>query len=101
MMPIRSPDVATAVFEAEFEAAWKHGGLWICVWHPFLSGRLSRVDAMIGLIERMQERGGVWFATLAEIAAHVRTVTSQGLWSPRTDRLPFGVSPIPELCRIR
>lgn len=101
MMPIRSPDVATAVFEAEFEAAWKHGGLWICVWHPFLSGRLSRVDAMIGLIERMQERGGVWFATLAEIAAHVRTLTSQGLWSPRTDRLPFDVSPIPELRRVR
>ena len=97
VMPIRAPHRGIEVFEAEFEAAWKHSGMWIAVWHPFLSGRLARVDAMIGLLERMQARGDVWFARLCDIAEHVRRTMEGGDWAPRRDRLPFDVSPIPEL----
>lgn len=43
-------------FRAEFEAAWTHGGHWIPVWHPFLSGRLSRCMAIDGLIERCAKK---------------------------------------------
>jgi hypothetical protein len=55
---------------------------------------------MAAMIEDMMKKGGVWFATLAEIAAHVRKVTASGAWKPRVERLPFyDASPIPELRR--
>jgi len=92
-MPIASPARAMEVFRAEFDAAWRHGGMWIAVWHPFVSGHLARLDAMVELIEYMQAKGGVWFARLDEIAAHARTCAKQG-WKPRTDRLPFWDAPL-------
>jgi peptidoglycan/xylan/chitin deacetylase (PgdA/CDA1 family) len=94
MLPIASPRRAMEVFRAEFDAAWKYGGLWIAVWHPFVSGRMSRADAIAGLIEHMQGKGGVWFATLEEIAGHVRREVAGG-WTPRVDRLPYYERPVP------
>jgi peptidoglycan/xylan/chitin deacetylase (PgdA/CDA1 family) len=94
MLPIASPPRAMEVFRAEFDAAWKYGGLWVAVWHPFVSGRMSRAEAIAGLIEYMQARGGVWFATLEEITAHVRRVTGTS-WTPRVDRLPYYDRPLP------
>ena len=72
MMPIKSAREAHEVFREEFDAAWEYGGLWISVWHPFLSGRLARAREIRNLIRHMHEKGDVWFATLEEIAAHVR-----------------------------
>jgi peptidoglycan/xylan/chitin deacetylase (PgdA/CDA1 family) len=95
MLPIASPGRAMEVFRAEFDAIWRHGGLWNAVWHPFVSGRLSRADAIIELIEYMQAKGGVWFATLAEIAAHTRAAIAGG-WQPRIDRLPYWPEPLPD-----
>ncbi|MGH6954625.1 MAG: polysaccharide deacetylase family protein, partial [Alphaproteobacteria bacterium] len=88
---------AMDVFVDEFEAMWEHGGLWIAVWHPFVSGRLARCVAVERLIEHMQRKGKVWFATLEDIAAHVRRTIAEGKWSPRVDRLPYYPGPIPEL----
>ena len=98
-MPISAPEQAMAVFRAEFDAAWENGGLWISVWHPFLSGRMARLTAVAGLIEHMQARGGVWFARLDEISAHVRKLVAEGAWEPRRDTAPRYHSPIPELSR--
>jgi hypothetical protein len=94
MLPIASPQRASEVFRAEFDAVWKHGAFWNAVWHPFVSGRLARCDAMIELIEYMRAKGGVWFARLDEIAAHVRQEVAAG-WAPRVDRLPFWEAPLP------
>src|SRR5262249_14272164 len=94
MLPIASPARAMEVFRAEFDAAWKYGGIWIAVWHPFVSGRMSRADAIASLIEYMQAAGGGWLAPLAESAAHVRHVVGDGAWTPRGDRLPFYERPI-------
>ena len=95
MLPIAAPARALEVFRAEFDAAWKYGGLWIAVWHPFVSGRMARCEAMAQLIEHMQARGRVWFATLEAIAAHVRQVVAAAAWTPRVDRLPYYVRPVP------
>jgi peptidoglycan-N-acetylglucosamine deacetylase len=95
-MPIHEPRRAVDVFRAQFESCWKHGGLWISVWHPFLSGRLARLDAIIEFMEHMIARGGVWFATLDEIAAHVEKLEAAGTWSPRREKLPAYESPLPE-----
>jgi hypothetical protein len=85
------------VYQAEFEAMWEYGGLWIAVWHPFLSGRLARCVMLARLIEYMHQKGQVWFAPLEEIAAHVQRLMTEGTWTPRIDRLPYYDGPIPEL----
>lgn len=97
MMPVKSTKQAHEVFREEFDAAWEYGGLWIAVWHPFLSGRLARAHALRDLICYMHEKGDVWFATLEEIAAHVRHLVDSGTWSPRRDHLPYYDGPVPEL----
>ncbi len=97
MLPIASPQRAMEVFRAEFDAAHKYGGIWIAVWHPFVSGRMSRADAIAVLIEHMQAAGGVWFAPLEDIAAHVRQVVASGAWTPRVDRLPYYDRPLPSV----
>jgi hypothetical protein len=43
---------------------------------------------------RSKDKGGVWFACLDEIAAHVRNEIAAG-WQPRVDRLPFWDAPLP------
>lgn len=88
MLPISPPEHAFALYRAEFDAAWRHGGLWVAVWHPFATGRLSRCEQMDALIDHMKRKGGVWFATLEEIAAHARKVLDEGRWQPYVQSLP-------------
>lgn len=99
MMPIASPRAAMEVFRAEFDSAWRHGALWVSVWHPFVSGRLARLDAVVELIDYMQGKGGVWFATLDQVARHVEALVAAGQWAPREESLPLYESPIPELSK--
>lgn len=100
-MPISSPQRAREVFLSEFDAMWESGGLWMTVWHPFLTGRPARVKMLIEILEYMRSKGGLWFATLGEISDHVKECISNGSWSPRLDTLPYDESPIPELDRPR
>ncbi|MEE8301663.1 MAG: polysaccharide deacetylase [Candidatus Tectomicrobia bacterium] len=97
MMQPKSPEQGMDVYRAEFDAMWEYGGMWIAVWHPFLSGRLARCLAIAKLIEYMHDKGQVWFATLEDITAHVQQVMADGTWTPRIDRLPYYEGPIPEL----
>ena len=39
-------------------------------------------------------KGGVWFATLDAIAAHVNGLVAAGTWSPRVERVPFYTEPV-------
>jgi hypothetical protein len=41
-------------------------------------------------------RGKVWFATMEEIAKHVKTCSDDGSWQPRVDALPYYEERIPE-----
>lgn len=93
-MPIRSPQEAVSVYKAEFDAIWEHGGLLVAVWHPFVSGRLARWQEAVRFIEYMQNRGGVWFATMEEIALHVREVQKRGDVPLREDRMPPYPGPV-------
>ena len=88
MLPISPPAHAFELYRAEFDAAWRHGGLWVAVWHPFVTGRLSRCEAMDELIDHMRRQGGVWFATLEEIALHARRMLQAGRWNPYVQTLP-------------
>lgn len=90
MFPPQAPERAMDIFMAEFEALRRApGGLWIGVWHPFVSGRLSRWQRVERMIEYMLETGDVWLATLEEIAVHVAEQSSAGKYVPRVDKLPY------------
>lgn len=88
-MQIMAPARAMEIFMAEFEALYEFGGLWVAVWHPFVSGRLARWLEVERMIERLLERGDVWFATMEEIARHVRACIDDGSYQPRVDQLPY------------
>jgi peptidoglycan-N-acetylglucosamine deacetylase len=83
MMQVRAPSRAREVYEAELEAACDHGSLWITVWHPHVSGRLSRIREVIAVIDRVLDRGDVWLAPLRDIADHVRRSVGDGSYEPR------------------
>jgi peptidoglycan/xylan/chitin deacetylase (PgdA/CDA1 family) len=94
LMPIRAPARAMEVFRAEFEAAYEYGGLWVSMWHPFVSGRLSRAHEVAKFIEDVLGRGDVWVSRLDEIAAHIRSITAAGDYQPRVDRIPYYPGPV-------
>lgn len=93
MMPIASPQAAFETNKAIFDAAWMHGGMISTTWHPFLSGRLPRAEMIDRLIAYMQDKGGVWFATMHEIASHCRDLIASGRWTPRQETLPYFSGP--------
>ncbi|MEM8868856.1 MAG: polysaccharide deacetylase [Pseudomonadota bacterium] len=98
MFQVLPPDRAMEVFMAEFNAMRAAGGgLWIGVWHPFVSGRLSRWQRVEQMIEDMQATGEVWFATLEQIASHCLAEQTRGALELRRQVLPLygGASPLP------
>jgi peptidoglycan/xylan/chitin deacetylase (PgdA/CDA1 family) len=107
VMQIMAPERAMEIFMSEFEAMRQcGGGLWIGVWHPFVSGRLARWLSVERMIERMMKTGEVWFAPLEEIARHVQACRKKGSYKPRIDRLPYydkpvGVAVPPSLTRAQ
>lgn len=94
LMKISSPQQALEVYQAEFDALWEFGGLWVSVWHPAVSGRPAQALAIKKLVEHMQSVGGVWFATLGEISSHVSRLVASGEWQPRTEKIPFYTMPV-------
>ncbi len=94
VMQIMAPERAMETFLAEFEAMRRAGGLWIGIWHPFVSGRLSRWLRVEKMIEYMLGTGEVWFATLEEIARHALACRKNSSWQPRVDTLPHYRDPV-------
>jgi peptidoglycan-N-acetylglucosamine deacetylase len=101
LMPVRSPERALEVFRAELDAAYENGGMWVAVWHPFVSGRPSRLRRVRALLDELLSRGDVWLASMGEIAAHVRELERSGEWKPRREQVPYYSEPVDELALIR
>jgi hypothetical protein len=93
-MQIRSPSQGIEGFREEFDAMWEYGGLWVGVWHPFATGRLARWRQVEKMIEHMLGKGGVWFARMEDIAAHVQACIDDGSYTPRVDNLPYYTEPV-------
>ena len=86
------------VYKAELDARREYGGFMTTTWHPFVSGRLSRLRAVGELIEYMLDKGDVWLTTMEEIARHVRACIDHGAWQPRVVEMPYyGGEPIAEI----
>ncbi|MBA3324106.1 MAG: polysaccharide deacetylase [Rhodobacteraceae bacterium] len=93
-VPVKAPQDAIRNYRDEFEAHYAHGGMWIPIWHPFLTGRLTRWHHLEKMLLEIRERDDVWFATLEEIAAHLLKSEADGSYRPRTHKLPFYHAPV-------
>jgi hypothetical protein len=47
----------------------------------------------------MKGKGGVWFATMEEIAIHARAVLDAGRWKPFVQELPYATGLVPALAQ--
>lgn len=93
MMPVRSPSSGLSGFFEEFQAHYEWAGLWMPVWHPFLTGRLARWSQIEKFLESMMETHQVWIAPLRDIVAHIEAERQVGA-VVRDEHLPYYDRPI-------
>jgi peptidoglycan/xylan/chitin deacetylase (PgdA/CDA1 family) len=67
-----SPREVMQVWIDEFDKAWEEGTIFVLTMHPHVSGHRSRIVALEGLIEHIQSKPGVWWATHREAAEYVK-----------------------------
>ena len=60
------------IFRRELDAAWEEGGIFQLTTHPHVIGYRSRIWIIDELIRHAKAKGGVWFATHAQVAAYAR-----------------------------
>jgi peptidoglycan-N-acetylglucosamine deacetylase len=56
------------IYKAEFDVAYEERTLFLLTMHPFVTGHRSRILVLDQLIEYIQSKTGVWFATQEQIA---------------------------------
>lgn len=70
--PHIAPADVMAIWAAEFDKAYEEGTAFVLTMHPKIIGHRSRIVMLERLIEHMQARGNVWFATHEAIARYVK-----------------------------
>jgi peptidoglycan/xylan/chitin deacetylase (PgdA/CDA1 family) len=69
LRPYTPPEAVLDIFRRELDGAWDDGGIFQLTMHPHISGHRSRIWILDAIIRHAQAKGGVWFATHAEVAA--------------------------------
>lgn len=82
---IQAADFSTYCAGA-FDRLWREGEkaprMMSLGLHLRIIGRPARIGGLEALLETMTKRGGVWFATRAEIAEHWRKASGHPSWRP-------------------
>lgn len=73
LRPYTPPRDVLGLWCDEFDVARAEGGLFQLTMHPHIIGHRSRMVVLTELLEYIAGSDGVWFATHAQIAEHVRT----------------------------
>jgi peptidoglycan-N-acetylglucosamine deacetylase len=71
LRPYTPPEAVLGIFVREFDRAYEERGLFLLTMHPHVIGYRSRIFILEELVAHMRSRGGVWFATHADVARHV------------------------------
>jgi peptidoglycan-N-acetylglucosamine deacetylase len=74
LRPYTPPASVEAIFQAEFDVAWRESGLFLLTLHPHISGHRSRIGLLERLIAHIKQTGQCWFATHADIAQWCRNL---------------------------
>ncbi len=72
LRPYTAPTAVLDIFRREFDGAWEEGGLFLLTMHPHVIGYRSRMFILEELIQHMQAKGKVWFATHQDVASHAK-----------------------------
>jgi peptidoglycan/xylan/chitin deacetylase (PgdA/CDA1 family) len=72
LRPYTPPHGVLTIWRAEFDQAYAEGGLFQLTMHPHIIGHRSRIAMLEELVEYIGGHTGVWWATHAAIAEHVR-----------------------------
>jgi peptidoglycan/xylan/chitin deacetylase (PgdA/CDA1 family) len=72
LRPYTPPSAVLEIFTAEFDGAYREGGLFVLTMHPHVIGHRSRIALLERLIEHIRGHAGVWFATHADVARYVK-----------------------------
>jgi len=67
---IQSPGDTLQSYKSAFDVAYREGGMILVLMHPHVSGKLSRIQVLEGLIEYAKSHDGVWFGTHREAAEY-------------------------------
>lgn len=67
-----TPDEVLQVYIDEFDRAYDEGTMFLLTMHPHYIGHRSRIVILERLIEHIQAKGHVWFATHLEAAEYVK-----------------------------
>src|SRR5215469_7870840 len=67
-----SPELVDQIYRAEFDVAYREGGLYVLTMHPHYSGHRSRALWLEKLIVYMKSKPGVWFATHEAVADYLK-----------------------------
>ena len=70
--PTMTPDEVLSIWKAEFDVAHQERGMFILTMHPHVIGHRARMTMLEQLVTHMKSKPGVWFATHAQIARHVK-----------------------------
>jgi peptidoglycan-N-acetylglucosamine deacetylase len=71
-----SPSLMFQTFKDDFDVAYREGTLVMLILHPHVTGQRSRIAYLEQLIQYMQSKPGVWFATADEVARYVKQAAS-------------------------
>jgi peptidoglycan-N-acetylglucosamine deacetylase len=72
LRPYTPPRGALTIWRDEFDAAYRDGGLFQLTMHPHVIGHRSRMAVLEELLDHISGHAGIWWATHAEVARHVR-----------------------------
>jgi len=73
LFPHTPPRHVLEIWRDEFDRARADGGLFQLTMHPHIIGHRSRILILEELFAHIAGHGDAWFATHAEVAAHVRS----------------------------
>ena len=81
MSGLSTPSQVLEIWKAEFDGAYRAGGCFLLVVHPFCIGRHPRIAMLDELISYIRSFGDVWFATHLDVAQEWRrNQVAQGTW---------------------
>jgi peptidoglycan/xylan/chitin deacetylase (PgdA/CDA1 family) len=68
-----SPRLIMQTFKDDFDRAYRDGTLFMLTMHPHITGQRSRMKYVEQLVQYMQAKPGVWFATAEQIARYIKS----------------------------
>jgi peptidoglycan-N-acetylglucosamine deacetylase len=87
---IETPSKVAELVMAEIDAKRRWGGVTCMTFHPFLSGRASRVEAIRQMIDHARSAGDVWIAPMHEIASRALALPGIECRPPHEPDLTLG-----------